>query len=65
VARRNARTTVFARRLTTERHQGGWPAVLIAEHRHRVPALAAVDPITGEPVRGATPASASERPNPR
>ena len=126
MAHRNARTTVFARRLIVQRHQGGWAAARIAEqlgisratvhkwiarhraegdagledrpsrphtsptrtpadvetrvlaartdkrrgavylagelglvastvgrilHRHQVPALAAVDPITGEPVR--------------
>ena len=126
MAHRNARTTVFARRLIVERHQAGWPAARIAEQlgvsratvhkwisryraeglagledrpsrphrtptrtpaavetrvlqaraeirrgavylagelglvastvgriltRHQVPALAAVDPITGEPVR--------------
>jgi transposase InsO family protein len=31
VAHRNARTTVYARRLMVERHQAGWPAARIAE----------------------------------
>ena len=31
MAHRNARTTVFARRLIVERHRGGWPAARIAE----------------------------------
>jgi transposase InsO family protein len=31
VAHRNARTTVFARRLMVQRHQAGWPAARIAE----------------------------------
>jgi transposase len=31
VAHRNARTTVYARRLIVERHRAGWPAARIAE----------------------------------
>ena len=31
MAHRNARTTVYARRLIVERHQAGWPAARIAE----------------------------------
>jgi transposase len=31
VARRKARTTVYARRLIVERHQGGWAAAQVAE----------------------------------
>jgi len=139
VSHRNARTTVFARRLIVQRHQGGWPAARIAEQlgvsratvhkwiarhrahgdagladrpsrphtsptrtpaaveakvlqaragqrrgavylagelglvastvgrilaRHRVPALAAVDPITGEPVRRRHTGIRYERPQP-
>ena len=139
MAHRNARTTVYARRLIVQRHQGGWAAARIAEqlgvsratvhkwiarhrthgpagledrssrpqtsptrtpaavearvvaeraehrrgavylagelglvastvgrilHRHGVPALAAVDPITGEPVRRRHSGIRYERPHP-
>jgi transposase InsO family protein len=139
VAHRNARTTVYARRLIVQRYQGGWPPARIAEqlgisratvykwigrydqqgeagladrpsrphtmpartsaevedrvlslraqlrrgavylagelgliastvgrilHRHQVPALAAVDPITGMPVRRRHTGVRYERHNP-
>ena len=139
MAHRNARTTVYARRLIVERHRAGWPAARIAEqlgvsratvhkwigrhrdqgeagladrpsrphtmprrtpaetetrvlalrtqirrgavylagelglvastvgrilHRHQVPALATVDPITGEPVRRRHTGIRYERPHP-
>ncbi len=31
MAHRNARTTVYARRLIVERHRAGWPAARIAD----------------------------------